>query len=244
MAPSASHRFGSPAAAEQRVVLAGGVPDVCDLQREDCLRARVGQRFQVRSGHLEAHLRPMWLRGARRAGVGQQETRPGEARPAPAPPAIAPPCSPCPKRRLPCQYAARDLHVAFRLRRVPGKTVRVRRLSAAVRPTQRTTGRPAMTGILILATAAEPEAAAQQPARSAVEGRFAASAQVTAPIMSAFWQLGEFGTSTESRVLMSTTQERYPDMEAPHGEGSPVDNPRSLRWSWLRRRPLRYTTRS
>ena len=43
--------------------------------------------------------------------------------------------------------------------------------------------------------------------------------------MSAFWQLGEFGTSTESRVRMSTTQERYPDMEAPHGEGSPVDNP-------------------
>ena len=67
MASRASHGFGSPAAADQRVVLAGGVPDVCDLQREDCLRARVGQRFQVTSRHLEAHLRPMWLKEGRGA---------------------------------------------------------------------------------------------------------------------------------------------------------------------------------
>ena len=80
----------------------------------------------------------------------------------------------------------------------------VRRPSAAVRPTQRTTRRPARTGILIVATAAEPEAAAQKPARSAVDGRFAA--QVAGSIMSAFWHLGEFGT--EWRVLVSTTRPR------------------------------------
>lgn len=82
-----------------------------------------------------------------------------------------------------------------------------------------------MTGILTVTTAAETEDAAKDIARSVVEGRFAASAQVTGPVTSAFWHLGEFGMGTEWRVQMSTTRERYPDLEAHVLKVHPWDNP-------------------
>jgi periplasmic divalent cation tolerance protein len=82
-----------------------------------------------------------------------------------------------------------------------------------------------MTDIFTVTTAAETEAAAKNIARSAVEGRFAASAQVIGPVTSAFWHLGEFGMGTEWRVILATTRERYPDLEAHLVKVHPWDNP-------------------
>jgi periplasmic divalent cation tolerance protein len=82
-----------------------------------------------------------------------------------------------------------------------------------------------MTGIYTVGTATESEAAARDLARSVVEGRFAASAQVIGPVTSAFWHLGEFGMGTEWRVLMATTTERYPALEAHLMQVHPWDNP-------------------
>jgi periplasmic divalent cation tolerance protein len=62
-------------------------------------------------------------------------------------------------------------------------------------------------------------------ARSAVEARLAASAQVTGPVLSAYWHLDEFGQGEEWRVLFKTTAARYPQLEAHLLAHHPWSNP-------------------
>lgn len=96
-----------------------------------------------------------------------------------------------------------------------------------------------MTGIFTVTTAAETEATALDIARSAVEGRYAASAQVIGPVTSAFWHLGGFGTGTEWRVLLCTTRDRYPDLEAHLVQVHPWKNP-EITATELAAAPARY----
>jgi periplasmic divalent cation tolerance protein len=62
-------------------------------------------------------------------------------------------------------------------------------------------------------------------ARSAVEARLAASAQVCGPVLSAYWHLDEFGQGEEWRVLFKTTVARYPELEAHLLAHHPWSNP-------------------
>lgn len=50
-------------------------------------------------------------------------------------------------------------------------------------------------------------------ARSAVNARLAACAQVDGPVTSTYWWDGEVQTSQEWRVLYKTTADRYPALE-------------------------------
>ncbi|MGA5406929.1 divalent-cation tolerance protein CutA [Streptomyces lavendulocolor] len=62
-------------------------------------------------------------------------------------------------------------------------------------------------------------------AGSAVKSRLAAGAQVIGPVVSVFWHLGEYGTGEEYKVLLTTTAERYPELEAHLLAEHPWDNP-------------------
>ncbi len=50
--------------------------------------------------------------------------------------------------------------------------------------------------------------------RGAVETRLAAGGQVLGPVDTAFWHEGNFGTGQEWRVLLKTTADLYPRLEA------------------------------
>jgi periplasmic divalent cation tolerance protein len=82
-----------------------------------------------------------------------------------------------------------------------------------------------MTDVVQVSTATETRAAAEELARSAVERRLAAGAQITGPVVSAFWHLGEFGTGEEWRLVLSTHADRYSELEAHLLERHPWDNP-------------------
>lgn len=62
-------------------------------------------------------------------------------------------------------------------------------------------------------------------AGSAVKARLAAGAQVIGPVTSVFWHLGEYDTGEEYKVLLTTTRERYPELEAHLRAEHPWDNP-------------------
>lgn len=62
-------------------------------------------------------------------------------------------------------------------------------------------------------------------AQGAVKGRLAAGAQVIGPVVSVFWHLGEFGEGEEYRLLLSTTADRYPELERYLLDAHPWDNP-------------------
>ncbi len=62
-------------------------------------------------------------------------------------------------------------------------------------------------------------------ARSAVEARLAAGAQIAGPLVSVFWHLGEFGTGEEWQLLLKTTEDRYADLEAHLLQHHPWKNP-------------------
>jgi periplasmic divalent cation tolerance protein len=82
-----------------------------------------------------------------------------------------------------------------------------------------------MSDFLQVSTATETKEAAVALATSAVERRLAASAQIIGPVMSVFWHLGETGTGEEWVLLLKTTADRYPALEAHLIEGHPWDNP-------------------
>lgn len=82
-----------------------------------------------------------------------------------------------------------------------------------------------MTDVVQVSTATESRAAAEELARSAVERRLAAGAQITGPVVSSFWHLGEFGTGEEWRLLLTTHMDRYAELEAYVLEHHPWDNP-------------------
>lgn len=82
-----------------------------------------------------------------------------------------------------------------------------------------------MTDHLQVSTATETREAAIALAESAVAARLAGNAQVTGPVTSVFWHLGEQGTSEEWQLVLYTTAGRYPALEAHLIERHPWDNP-------------------
>jgi periplasmic divalent cation tolerance protein len=74
-------------------------------------------------------------------------------------------------------------------------------------------------------TATETREQAVRLAESAVRGQFAAGAQVVGPVVSVFWHRGEFGTGEEWQLLLKTTVERYPALEAHLLENHPWEKP-------------------
>lgn len=82
-----------------------------------------------------------------------------------------------------------------------------------------------MTDLVQVSTATESRAAAEELARSAVQKRLAAGAQITGPVLSVFWHLGEFGTGEEWRLVLTTRMDRYSALEAHLLEQHPWENP-------------------
>jgi periplasmic divalent cation tolerance protein len=82
-----------------------------------------------------------------------------------------------------------------------------------------------MPDYLTVSTATETREQAVALAQSAVQGRFAAGAQIIGPVTSLFWHAGQLGTSEEYQLLLKTTAARYPALEAHLIEHHPWDNP-------------------
>ena len=82
-----------------------------------------------------------------------------------------------------------------------------------------------MTGLVQVSTTTDSQESATTLARSAVELRLAASAQIYGPVASVFWHLGELDAGEEWQVLLRTTEDRYPQLEAHLLKQHPWDNP-------------------
>jgi periplasmic divalent cation tolerance protein len=82
-----------------------------------------------------------------------------------------------------------------------------------------------MTDFVQVSTATETREQAVRLAESVVRARLAAGAQVVGPVTSVFWHLGEFGTGEEWQLLLKTTVERYPALEAHLLKHHPWDKP-------------------
>jgi periplasmic divalent cation tolerance protein len=74
-------------------------------------------------------------------------------------------------------------------------------------------------------TAAPSREAAVELLNSAVKARLAAGGQVSGPVITAFWHLGELGNGEEWTAVLKTTAARYPELEAHLLEAHPWDNP-------------------
>lgn len=66
---------------------------------------------------------------------------------------------------------------------------------------------------------------AERLARTVVEERLAACAQLLSPIRSTYWWQGKIEEADESLLLIKTTVERYPALEARIKELHPYDVP-------------------
>ncbi|MFG2046437.1 divalent-cation tolerance protein CutA [Micromonospora sp. NPDC048935] len=82
-----------------------------------------------------------------------------------------------------------------------------------------------MSDYVQVSTAAPTRAAAVELAEGATAARLAAGAQVAGPVSSVYWHLGEQGTSEEWQVLLYTTTDRYPRLEAYLIDAHPWENP-------------------
>ncbi|WP_328868730.1 divalent-cation tolerance protein CutA [Streptomyces sp. NBC_00287] len=82
-----------------------------------------------------------------------------------------------------------------------------------------------MTDFVQVSTATESREQAVELARSVVQGRLAAGAQIIGPVTSAFWHDGAFGTGEEWQLLLKTTLARYPELEAHLLKHHPWRNP-------------------
>ena len=82
-----------------------------------------------------------------------------------------------------------------------------------------------MPRCLQVSTTTAERADAVRLARSAVEARLAASAQIIGPVTSVFWHLGQLGEGEEWQVYLKTTTARYPDLEAHLMREHPWNNP-------------------
>jgi periplasmic divalent cation tolerance protein len=76
-----------------------------------------------------------------------------------------------------------------------------------------------------VATAADTQETAVRIARSAVEKRLAASAQVLGPAVSIFWHQGSLGEGPEWLIVLKTTASRYTDLREHLLDVHPWDNP-------------------
>lgn len=82
-----------------------------------------------------------------------------------------------------------------------------------------------MSDYVQVSTATPTREAAMTLAGGATSARLAAGAQVAGPVTSVFWHLGEQGSSEEWQVLLYTTADRYPQLEAHLIDAHPWDNP-------------------
>ncbi|MFM9446974.1 divalent-cation tolerance protein CutA [Streptomyces acidiscabies] len=82
-----------------------------------------------------------------------------------------------------------------------------------------------MTDYVQVSTATETRQQAIDLAGEVVQRRLAAGAQIVGPVTSVFWHLGEYGTGEEWQLLLKTTADRYPELEAHLLEHHPWDNP-------------------
>ncbi|MFI7345298.1 divalent-cation tolerance protein CutA [Streptomyces sp. NPDC049936] len=82
-----------------------------------------------------------------------------------------------------------------------------------------------MTDHVQVSTATETHDQAVALARSAVQAKLAAGAQIVGPVTSVFWHAGEFGTNEEYQLLLKTAAARYPELEAHLVENHPWTNP-------------------
>ncbi|MEU8333236.1 divalent cation tolerance protein CutA [Micromonospora sp. NPDC048839] len=82
-----------------------------------------------------------------------------------------------------------------------------------------------MSDYVQVSTAAPTREAAVELAEGATAARLAAGAQVAGPVLSVYWHLGEQGASEEWQVLLYTTTDRYPQLEAHLIDAHPWDNP-------------------
>lgn len=82
-----------------------------------------------------------------------------------------------------------------------------------------------MTAFVQVSTATETREQAVELARSIVQGKLAAGAQIVGPVISAFWHNGEFGTGEEWQLLLKTQQARYAELEAHLLAHHPWQNP-------------------
>ncbi len=67
--------------------------------------------------------------------------------------------------------------------------------------------------------------AAERVARAVVEVRAAACAQLVGPISSTYWWEGSIETAEEWQILMKTTEERFPALEAAIRQAHSYDVP-------------------
>lgn len=79
--------------------------------------------------------------------------------------------------------------------------------------------------LLQVSTTADNENALIELARSAIQARLAASAQVTGPVKSLFWHLDKYGEGAEWIVLFRTTVDRYAHLESHILADHPWKNP-------------------
>jgi periplasmic divalent cation tolerance protein len=82
-----------------------------------------------------------------------------------------------------------------------------------------------VTDLLRVTTATPDLDSAKTLARTAVAARLAGNAQITGPVISVFWHLGESGEGEEYAVTLSTTAAAFPALEAHLREHHPWDNP-------------------
>jgi periplasmic divalent cation tolerance protein len=82
-----------------------------------------------------------------------------------------------------------------------------------------------MNDLLRVTTATPTLDDAKRLARSAVAARLAGNAQITGPVISVYWHLGETGEGEEYALTLSTTAAAYPALEAHLREHHPWDNP-------------------
>lgn len=82
-----------------------------------------------------------------------------------------------------------------------------------------------MTDYVQVSTATPAREQAVSLVQGAVKARLAAGAQIIGPVTSVFWHLGEFGEGEEWQLLLTTTRERYPELERYLLNAHPWDNP-------------------
>lgn len=82
-----------------------------------------------------------------------------------------------------------------------------------------------VSDFLQVSTTTDSRETAMALATSAVQARLAAGAQITGPAISVYWHEGEFGTGEEWQLLLKTTADRYPDLEAHLLANHPWQNP-------------------
>ncbi|MFD4985764.1 divalent-cation tolerance protein CutA [Streptomyces sp. NPDC058372] len=82
-----------------------------------------------------------------------------------------------------------------------------------------------MTNFLQVSTATETRQQAVELAQSVVRARLAAGAQIIGPVTSVFWHLGEFGEGEEWKLLLTTSGDRYGELEKHLLERHPWANP-------------------